>query len=259
MDEMDNKLIITKLPNDVLELIISLVNPSNYFNIHGVCSSFRRCLREVYKNNSALRENLDDVLSLIVFKQKFPVMEHNVYHTIIKGLDNPNRNEPDKKYLIRALLQFDISYNDTHVDNMLWNFLHKNNEYEILEHISKSNSIFIYSKMLEINQQLEWTEREEEFFQYVLECIISYYPSCINKFALQAIHSGQTNIFLKIYNTNKLSNLFKCLMKLVKKNDYETVEYLLGRHTYNKKTYKMLWKATNKDDIDMQDLILSYC
>ena len=47
-------------------------------------------------------------------------------------------------------------------------------------------------------------------------------------------------------------------MKLVKQNDSETVEYLLDRHEYNKKSYKKLWKVTNKDDEDMQDLILSY-
>lgn len=246
------------LPNDVWQLIITLVNPSNYFNIHGVCSSFRRCLREVYKNNSVLQENLDDVLSLIIFKQKFPITGHNVYHTIIKGLDNHNRNEVDKKYLIRALLQFEVSYYDTYVANMLWNFLHRNNEYEILEHISKSNVIFIYTKMLEVNQQRELTEREQEFFQYLLRCIISYHPLCIDKLTLQAVNDRKINLFLKFYETGKLNNLFYCLMKLVKQNDYETVEYLLDRNEYNKKSYKMLWKATNKDDEDMQDLILSY-
>ena len=246
------------LPNDMWQLIITLASPDNYFNIHGVCASFRRYLREVYKNNSALRENPDDVLSLIVFKQKFPLMGHTLCHTIIKGFNNPNSNDADNKYIIRALLQIEVSYNDTYISYMLWNFLHRNNEYEILEHISKSNTTFIYTKMLEVNQQREWTEREEKFFQYLIGCITSYHPLFINKFALQAINDRQINIFLKFYNTNKLSNLFKCLIKLVKQNDYETVEYLLDRNTYTKKSYKTLWKATNKDDEDMQDLILSY-
>ena len=247
---------ITRLPNDALQLIITFVSPSNYFNIHGVCASFRRCLREVYMSNSVLRENIYDVLSSLVFKQRFPVREYEIYDAIIKGLNNPNRNESNKKHLIRALLQFDICYYDTYTARMLYDFLLKNDEYEILKHISKSNAIFIYTKILEIKQQREWTEREEELFQYAFECIISYYSKYTDKLALQAVNDGQTNLFLKFYETGKLSNLFYCLIKLVKKDDYETVEYLLDKHKYSKKEYKILWKATNADDEDMQNLIL---
>ena len=246
------------LPNDVWKLIITLVCPSNYFNIHGICSSVRQCLLEIYKSNPILRENPYDVLSLLVFKQKFPVREYQIYETIIKGLNNHNRNELNKKHLIRALFQFNISYDSTYIASMLWNFLYKNNEYEILKHISKSNAIYIYNKILEIKLQREWTEKEEELFEYAFQCIISYYPKNIGELALQSINDRQINLFLKFYETSKLNNLFYCLMKLVKQNDSETVEYLLDRHEYNKKSYKKLWKVTNKDDEDMQDLILSY-
>jgi len=246
------------LPNDVWKLIITLVCPSNYFNIHGICSSVRQCLLEIYKNNPILRENHYDVLSLLIFEQKFPVSVHRIYDVIIKGLNNSNRNELNKKHLVRALFQFDISYNYDYILYMLWNFLYKNNEYEILKHISKSNAIYIYNKILEIKQRREWTEKEEELFEYAFQCIISYYPKKIDELALQAINDRQINLFLKFYETSKLNNLFYCLMKLVKQNDCETVEYLLDRREYNKKSYKKLRKATNKDDKDMQDLILSY-
>jgi hypothetical protein len=207
-------------------------------------------------NYPALRENSDDVLSLIIFKQTLPITEYKIYHAIIKGLDNPNRNELDKKHLVRALLQFDIHYGC--FSDMLFNFLNRNNEYEILKHISKSNTLSIYENLLDIKQQCEWTEKEKELFQYTFEYIISYYPLHIDELALQAISDKQINLFLKFYETGKLNNLFYCLMKLVKQNDYETVKYLLDRHKYNKKSYRTLWKATNKDDEDMQDLILDY-
>lgn len=247
------------LPNDIWKLIITLVCPSNYFNIHGICSSVRKCLLEVYKSNPILRDNPNDVLSLLVFKQKFPVNDNNIYHAIIKGLNNHNRNEANKKHLVRALLQFNICYYSDYTARELCNYLFNNNEYEILKHVSKSNAIYIYTKLLEIKQKREWVEREEEVFQYTFDCIITHYPKNIDKLALQAVEKRQINLFLKFYNTDKLNNLFYCLIKLVKQNNYEIVEYLLDRHEYNKKSYKKLWKATNKDDEDMQDLILSYC
>lgn len=245
------------IPNDVWKLIITLVNASNYFNIHGVCSSFRRCLREVYINYPQLKNNPNDILSLLVFKQTLSITQYQIYDAIIKGLNN--HNELNKTHLVRALLQFDINYNYDYILYKLWDFLHKNNEYEILKHILKSNAIYIYNMILEIKQRRKWTEKEEELFQYNFECIISYYPKDIDKLSLEAIYQREINLFLKFYETGKLNNLFYCLMKLVKQNDCETVEYLLDRNEYNKKSYKTLWKATNKDDQDMQDLILSYC
>src|SRR5438045_998044 len=148
-------------------------------------------------NNPILKDNTKDVLSLLVFKQRFPFGSYEIYNAIIVGLDNPNRYEANKKHLIRALLQFDICYNYDYSISKLFEFLFKNNEYEILNHISKSNAIFIYTKMLEIKEKREWTEREEEFFQYVFECIITYYSKDIGKFALEAIKDGQINLFLK--------------------------------------------------------------
>ena len=205
----------------------------------------------MYKNNPGLRDNPDDVLSLLVFQQKFPFSEDKIYDAIIRGLNNPNRNQLNKKHLVRALLQFDINYNYDYILHQLWDFLHKNNEYEILKHTLKSNAIYIYNKILDIKQRRgEWIEKE--LFQYTFERIISYYPKDIDKLALQAINDKRINLFLKFYETGKLNNLFYCLRSLVKQNDCETVEYLLDRNKYNKKSYITLWKATNKDDEDME-------
>lgn len=259
MNEIDSTENISLLPNNAWKLIISFVDPSNYFNIHGVCSLIRQCLRDVYRCNPSLKENQNDVLSLLVFKQRFPVGHHDVYETIIKGLDNPNHNEKNKKYLIRALLQFDICYYDEYTARKLWNFLFKNEEFEILKHVSKMNAVFIYKKMIEIRKKRDLIKSEEEFFQHVFDCIIKYPSSQINKLALQEIEDRNIDLFLKFYNSNKLSNLIYCLIKLIKQNDYETVEYLLDRNIYNKKNYKRLWKATNTESEDMQNLILFHC
>ena len=112
---------------------------------------------------------------------------------------------------------------------------------------------------MKIKQERELSEKEEEIFEYIFNCIIIYKSASIDKLALEAINEKQINVFLKFYNKNKLFNLLYCLIKLIKKDDYETVEYLLDRHPYNKKSYKILWKATNSNaDEDMQNLILGH-
>jgi len=242
---------LEKLPDDLLQLIIITISPDNYFNIHGVCSSFRRFLLKIYMDNPILKHQRNDILALCIFKQKFDINEFRICEAIM--------GKYNEKYLLRSLLQFNILYNDKYIHDRLYYLLIDNNEHEIIKHILNLNNMSFYEKILyyKKHDQINWNDDKEYIFQYVFEFIISHQSvKEIDKLALKAVKNRQIDLFLKIYHTNIMKNLFSCLIKLVEQNNYEIVKYLLDENKYNDTRYYKLWKATNKDDQKMQDLIL---
>lgn len=248
-----------KMNVDTWQVVISWVSPVEYFNIYCVCSTFRKFLRAIYKQNPSLRENFSDVLSLIIFKQKVDVKDTTLFGTIISGLYQYPHTNKDRRHLVRSLLCFDISYNE-HIFQQLSDYLFLHDEYEILKHVSKSNSIFLYNEVLSRSSNRELTEKEEEFFEYLFnECIIFKSQGVISRLALDAAEDKRIDLFLKFYKLCDLRNLVECMAVFVKQNDLATIGLLLEKQKFNNKTYTLLWEASNTGDRNMQDLIKSHC